>query len=83
MAEVEAGEQTVSAQQLDARRRWRDTIAARIAGFQTLIDDHQEQATRGLLPREELDWVAKEIRGWTRHLETLTARIEQLQEERA
>ncbi len=82
MAEAEAGEQTVSAQQLDARRRWRDTIAARIAGFQTLIDDHQEQATQGLLPREELDWVAKEIRGWTRHLETLTARIEQLQEER-
>ena len=80
---AETGEQTVSAQQLDARRRWRDTIAARIAGFQTLINDHQEQAARGLLPREELDWVAKEIRGWTRHLETLTARIEQLQEERA
>ncbi len=80
---AEAGEQTVSAQQLDARRRWRDTIAARIAGFQTLIDDHQEQVAQGLLPQEELDWVAKEIRGWTRHLETLTARIEQLQEERA
>ncbi len=80
---AETGEQTVSAQQLDARRRWRDTIAARIAGFQTLIDDHQEQAAQGLLPQEELDWVAKEIRGWTRHLETLTARIEQLQEERA
>ncbi len=80
---AETGEQTVSAQQLDARRRWRDTIAARIAGFQTLINDHQEQAARGLLPQEELDWVAKEIRGWTRHLETLTARIEQLQEERA
>jgi ubiquinone biosynthesis protein UbiJ len=80
---AEAGEQTVSARQLDARQRWRDTIAARIAGFQTLIDDHQEQAVQGLLPQEELDWVAKEIRGWTRHLETLTARIEQLQEERA
>ncbi len=79
---AEAGEQTVSAQQLDAQRRWRDTLAARIAGFQTLIDDHQEQAARGLLPQEELDWVAKEIRGWTRHLDTLTARIEQLQEER-
>ncbi len=80
---AETGEQAVSAQQLDARRRWRDTIAARIAGFQTLIDDHQEQAAQGLLPQEELDWVAKEIRGWTRHLETLTARVEQLHEERA
>ena len=75
MAETE--DQAVSAQQLDARMRWRDTLAARIAGFQTLIDDHQEQAARGLLPQEELDWVVKEIRGWTRHLDTLTARIEQ------
>ena len=80
---AEAGEQMVSAQQLDTQRRWRDTLAARIAGFQTLIDDHQEQAARGLLPQEELDWVAKEIRGWTRHLDTLTARIEQLGEDRA
>jgi len=30
-----------------------------------------------VLPPEELDWVAKEIRGWTRHLEAITVRIEQ------
>jgi len=72
----------VSAQErLDAQRRWRDTLAARIAGFQTLIDDHREEAARGVLPQEELDWVAKEIRGWTRHLDTLTARIEQMETE--
>ena len=64
-------------EQLDALRHWRDTIAARIAGFQTLIDDHRVEAARGVLPQEELDWIAKEIRGWTHHLDTLTARIEQ------
>ncbi len=78
----EAEGRTVSAQErLDAQRRWRDTLAARIAGFQTLIDDHSEEAARGALPQEELDWVAKEIRGWTRHLDTLTSRIAQLETE--
>ncbi len=79
---AEAAGRTVSAQErLDAQRRWRDTLATRIAGFQTLIDDHSEEAARGVLPQEELDWVAKEIRGWTRHLDTLTARVEQMEME--
>jgi len=34
-----------------------------------------------MLPPEELEWVAKEIRGWSRHLEALTMRIEQLNAE--
>ncbi len=79
---TEQGGREVSApQRQDALRRWRATIAAQIAGFQALIDTHQEEVARGVLPPEELEWVAKEIRSWSRHLEALTMRIEQLNAE--
>ncbi len=64
-----------------ALRRWRATIATQIAGFQVLIDSHQDEVARGMLPPEELEWVAKEICGWARHLEALTMRIKQLNAE--